>query len=108
MPMSLADTRIEWTARFDAWKCSGLSVAEWCREQGTKYHHMYYCIRIFEDDVAPKQESNTQWLTVNVNDESSHHIEEPVFIHFGSISVEVRPGTNMELLSNVVRVLQSQ
>src|SRR5699024_4745575 len=80
MPMSLADKRIEWKARFDAWKSSGLSVAEWCREQGIKDHQMYYWIRIFEDDVAPKQESNTQWLTVNVNDESRHHIEEPLFI----------------------------
>src|SRR5699024_8112421 len=108
MPMSLADKRIEWKARFDAWKSSGLSGAEWCREQGFNDHQMYYWIRMFEDDVAPKQESNTQWLTVNVNDASSHHIEAPFFMHFGSISVEVRPGTNMELLSNVVRVLQSQ
>ncbi|WP_425319484.1 IS66 family insertion sequence element accessory protein TnpA [Sutcliffiella cohnii] len=30
--MTQTDKRIEWKARFDAWKESGLNVAQWCRE----------------------------------------------------------------------------
>jgi hypothetical protein len=107
--MNLENKRIEWKARFDAWKSSELSVAEWCREQGLKDHQMYYWIQKFEqeslEDGAP---SNTQWLTVNVKNEPSKQVgQEPVFIHFDSISVEVRPGADMVLLSDVVHVLKS-
>lgn len=84
-------------------------MAEWCREQGVNNHQMYYWIRNFEDDVASDKESDTKWLTVNVEDKPKGHTgQEPVFIHFGTISVEVRTGTNMALLSDVVHVLQNQ
>lgn len=34
--------------------------------------------------------------------------QESVLIHFETLSVEVRPGTNLDLLSDVVRVIQNQ
>lgn len=109
--MTQVDKRIEWKDRFDAWKASDLSVAEWCREQGVKDHQMYYWIRKFERDslTSEPETSETQWLTVKVEDEPTSITTKlaPVFIHFGSISVEVRPGANMALLSDVVRVLQN-
>ncbi|MFZ3580448.1 IS66 family insertion sequence element accessory protein TnpA [Virgibacillus sp. DJP39] len=109
--MTQTDKRIEWKARFDAWKSSGFSVAEWCREQGVKEHQMYYWIQKFEsDERSPEQVTpETQWLTVNVEDEPRNTTtREPVFIHFGAISVEVRPGVNMGLVSDIVHVLQSE
>lgn len=107
--MTLADKRIEWKAKFDSWKASGLTVAAWCREQGVNIPQMYYWVRNFDDDQASVQQTETQWLTVNMKDEpSSNTRQEPVFIHFGTISVEVRQGSNMELLSDVVRVLKNQ
>jgi transposase-like protein len=42
--MTIAEKRIEWKERFDAWKSSGLRVAEWCRTEGVKDHQMYYWI----------------------------------------------------------------
>ncbi|WP_382392874.1 IS66 family insertion sequence element accessory protein TnpA [Lentibacillus juripiscarius] len=47
--MTLKDKRIEWKARYDAWKESGLSVAEWCRNQEIKIHQMYYWVQRFEN-----------------------------------------------------------
>ncbi|WP_088052318.1 IS66 family insertion sequence element accessory protein TnpA [Virgibacillus dakarensis] len=107
--MTQADKRIEWKARFDAWKASGFSVAEWCRKQGVKDHQMYYWIQKFEYDTPKKETSETQWLTVKVDEPINVTTgQEPVFIHFGAISVEVRPGANMAVLSDVVHVLQNQ
>ncbi|GGH89167.1 transposase-like protein [Pullulanibacillus pueri] len=110
--MSLTDKRIEWKARFDTWKTSGLSVAEWCEEQDIKRHQMYYWVRKFENEMTSPEQvpSETQWLTVSVKDEqkSLGGGQESVLIHFRSISVEVRPGANMALLSDVVHVLQNQ
>ncbi len=111
MPMNDANKRIEWKARYDAWEASGLSAAEWCRNEEVNKHQMYYWIRKFREDAASKHEppSGTKWLTVNMqNTPSGHRNEEPVFIHVGTLSVEVRPGTDMKLLSHVVRVLQNQ
>lgn len=31
--MTLKEKRIEWKARYDAWKESEQSIAEWCRDQ---------------------------------------------------------------------------
>ncbi len=110
--MTQIDKRIEWKKRFDAWKASDMSVAEWCREQGLKVHQMYYWIHKFErgESFPEPETSDTQWLAVNVEEEPVNNIapKEPVFIHFGAISVEVRPGANIALLSDVVHVLQNQ
>ncbi len=34
--MTLKDKRIEWKARYDTWKESGQTIAEWCRNQKSK------------------------------------------------------------------------
>ncbi|ASK63889.1 hypothetical protein CFK37_19725 [Virgibacillus phasianinus] len=109
--MTLKDKRIEWKLRFDAWKESGLSIAKWCREHKLNEPQMYYWVQKFEREIkSPDQEtSDTQWLTVDMKDEPAQiSSQEPVFIHFGTISVEVRPGANMGLLSDVVQILQNQ
>lgn len=109
--MTLKDKRIEWKTHYDAWKESGKSVAEWCRDQEIKVHQMYYWVQRFErDETSPESEtSNTQWLTVQADDESfSSEGQEPIFIHVGSISVEVRPGANVGLLYDIVHVLKNQ
>jgi hypothetical protein len=105
--MTKAEKRIEWKARFDAWKASGLSIAEWCRAEGVKDHQMYYWIRKFEGDPVSESDRDIQWLAVDMQNEPTGHVgDESVFIHVGQLSVEVRPGANMTLLSDVVHVLQ--
>lgn len=42
------------------------------------------------------------------NDHRNDVKQEPIFIHFNSISVELRPGVNMDFVSDIVRVLQNQ
>ena len=54
--MNDADKRIEWKARYDAWKTSGLSAAEWSRSQGIKTHQLYYWIRKFREDEVSQNE----------------------------------------------------
>lgn len=105
--MNVADKRIEWKERFDAWKTSGLSAAEWCRKQNIKVHQMYYWIRKFKEESNQKQGSETKWLSVNMQNQAfDHSANESVLIHLGEMSIEVRPGTDMELLFHVVRVIQ--
>nr|WP_249260972.1 hypothetical protein [Virgibacillus pantothenticus] len=71
---------------------------------------MYYWVQQFEHRDNPGETSaETQWLSVQVEEESLPTSGQgSIFLHVGAISVEVRPGANMSLLSDVVRVLQSQ
>lgn len=52
----------------------------------------------------------TQWLTFQMNDSPlvPPHEKEPIFIHVGSTSIEVRSGKDMNLLSEIVHVLEKQ
>lgn len=107
--MTQVDKRIRWKSCFDHWKTSGLSVAAWCREQDVKVHQMYYWVQKFENnDVVPEKETpETSWLPVQVkNSPDINAGENPVFIHFDSISVEVPPGANRSVLANVVDLLR--
>ncbi|GAB3809112.1 IS66 family insertion sequence element accessory protein TnpA [Virgibacillus kimchii] len=107
--MTLKDKRIEWEARYDAWKDSGQSVAEWCRDHEIKAHQMYYWIQRFENQENLSEQEPTQWLAVQVEEENiSSKGEGPIFIHFDALSVEVRPGANVGLLSDIIHVLRNQ
>ena len=108
--MTLKEKRIEWEARYDAWKESEQSIASWCRDQEINVHQMYYWVQRFEHgDTSTEIPAETQWLSVQVEGESvSTSGQGSILLHVGAISVEVRPGANMSLLSDVVRVLQSQ
>jgi hypothetical protein len=109
MRLTRNEKRIEWKARYDAWNASGLSVAEWCREQDISQSQMYYWIRSFEDAQASKSDTETQWLAVDCIDEPlNFRSGDPVFIHFDSMSIEVRQGTDMALLTDVVDVLRNR
>lgn len=35
-------------------------------------------------------------------------LKDPVFIHFGAVSIEVRPGVNMNVVADTIHVLQNQ
>nr|WP_253291260.1 IS66 family insertion sequence element accessory protein TnpB [Virgibacillus proomii] len=77
-----------------------------------KTHQMYYWVQQFrEHDNSSRSTSiETQWLTVQMNDCQlvPSHEKEPIFIHVGSTSIEVRSGTDMNLLSDIVHVLEKQ
>jgi len=106
--MTKSPKRIEWEARLQDWKDSGLSKAEWCRDNGYKEHQMYYWIqRIYKPEVKPKLK--VDFLPVNISDETEKDNEPlgSVFIHIDRMSVEVRPNTDINLLSKVLHVLQS-
>lgn len=107
--MTQDDNRIKWQSRYDAWKDSGLNVAAWCREQGMNDKQMYYWIRKLENrDTKPaQQESITSWMPVHLDSPITNSIDEAaVFIHFDSISVEVRSGANMTVVSSVLNLLR--
>jgi len=109
--MTQEEKRIEWKTRYESWKKSGQSIAEWCRVQEIKTHQMYYWVQQF-DNTNDSMESNkreTQWLSVQMSDYELHSKgQESIFIHYGAISIEVHPDSNVELLSDIVHIIKNQ
>nr|WP_077296646.1 hypothetical protein [Virgibacillus pantothenticus] len=71
---------------------------------------MYYWIRSLNDNKADDPASETEWLTVDMNEAEPLNFLSGylVLIHFDSMSIEVRPGTDMALLSDVMEVLRNR
>ncbi|TMN22619.1 IS66 family insertion sequence element accessory protein TnpA [Lentibacillus cibarius] len=109
--MTQKDKRIEWKTRYNAWKKSDQSIAEWCRNHDIKPHQMYYWVQQFEEgqDVQKEEPGQTQWLAVQMDNEMvTPEGQGPIYIHVGAISVEVRPDADRNLLSDIMKLLQSQ
>lgn len=108
--MTQQDKRIEWKSRYDAWKKSGLSAAAWCRKHNLKEHQMYYWIQKLEDKNVPSLKEEipaTSWMPIKVDHSIADGVDEgAVFIHFDSLSIEVRPGASMSVVSNVMTLLR--
>lgn len=104
--MTKSNKKVEWEARINDWKASGLSRAKWCRENGFKDHQMYYWLqKINEAEAAPSKPKSVHgdFLSVNLYDESKGS----VLIHLDRMSVEVQSGADIDLLAQVLHVLQS-
>ncbi|MEQ6389265.1 IS66 family insertion sequence element accessory protein TnpB [Bacillaceae bacterium S4-13-58] len=106
--MTKDEKRIEWKSRVESWKQSGLSVSKWCKEHDLKDYQMHYWIKKFDPEMkrGKRQSSNTQWLAVQVADETESVARGNILIHVGEISVEVQPGVDSKLLTDVIRALQ--
>ncbi|MFB1052249.1 IS66 family insertion sequence element accessory protein TnpB [Paraliobacillus sp. JSM ZJ581] len=108
--MTLKQKRIEWESRIEAWKESGQSVSQWCQEHDLKSHQMYYWIQRLEHKERQGNDSNTgtQWLTLQIEDDQAALAKGSIIIHLGPTSIEIQPGADIKLLSEVVSVLQNQ
>ncbi|WP_340084260.1 IS66 family insertion sequence element accessory protein TnpB [Siminovitchia sp. FSL H7-0308] len=104
--MTLKNKRIEWKERYTTWKESGKSIAEWCRNEEITLHQMYYWVRQFEEESVSSEADSPQWLTVQLGEEAFPSKQGAIFVHKGDLSVEVRTGADMALLSDILLVLQ--
>lgn len=85
-------------------KASGQSATAWCAAQDLKVHQLRYWIYKFrsENESAKKQ---TQWLSVEIGELNADKPQEALPVRVGKAMIEVRPGFNPKLLSDVVKTL---
>lgn len=103
--MKQTDLRKQWEARIKDYRASGLTAAKWCAENEVTTRQLWYWLRKFreskESPVRPPQ-----WVQVNV-DKPQENSESPLLVKVGAAVIEIRPGYNPTLLSDVVRTLQA-
>lgn len=101
--MAKIELRKEWETQVAAFKASGLSVPAWCRAHDVKPHRLRYWLRKFQTEVEGA--SSTKWVSLEV--EKPTVLENAILVRVGSASIEVKPGFDATLLSDVVKILKT-
>lgn len=101
--MTKTEVRKEWEARVVAFRASGQSAPKWCAAHDLKPHQLWYWVRKFES-AKVGHSSSPKWLPIEVAEPPSDS-ESSLLIRIGQTAIEVKPGFNPTLLSNIVRVL---
>ena len=104
--MKQVDTREVWKAHVTAYRASGQSASEWCVAQQLTTRQLWYWLRKFKQTDFPVTQPS-RWVTINVDKQEPEHIETTMLVKVGSAAIEVRPGYNSALLSDIVKTLQA-
>ncbi|MGI6284867.1 helix-turn-helix domain-containing protein [Neomoorella humiferrea] len=105
--MTKAERQKLWEDRITAYQKSGQSVREWCATQeGVSPRQLWYWLRKYknQNEVSPVKTAN-RWLPVEINDHAPIEKIHTLQVKIGPATIEVRPGFDPALLSQVAKVL---
>ncbi|KEO85289.1 IS66 family insertion sequence element accessory protein TnpA [Tumebacillus flagellatus] len=88
-------------ARIADFRASGLSGSQWCEQNQIATSQFYYWKRKLMNMTAP----SSQWVTLQVQPSSLN--DPSLFVTVGPAVIEVKPGFDRDLFSDVVRTLQT-
>ena len=89
-----------WASEVESCTSSGLTVQQWCRENGISPKTYYYHLRKVRESII---ESEPAIVPLNNRVVTSEKIE----ISDGEIKISLPPDMNIEALSAVIRVLKN-
>ena len=101
--MSKLERQKEWENRIEQYRSSGQSVKKWCADNNIKPGQLWYWLRKFKTNDAADFIHSNQWLPVEVCDYTP--VGNGLLIRVGEACIEVKPGFDPALLSQVVRTL---
>jgi hypothetical protein len=104
--MKQVDTRQVWQARVSAYRASGQNASEWCVAQQLTTRQLWYWLRKFKQTDALATPPS-RWVTISVDKQQPELTETTLIVKVGSAAIEVRPGYNSTLLSDIVKTLQA-
>jgi hypothetical protein len=107
--MTRAEKRKEWKDIINRYRSSNESVEKWCAANNVKPDRLWYWLRKHrtdnDTDKATGIVRSNQWLPVEVCEHLAIEPSDTVTVKIGKARVEVKPGFEPMLLSQVVRVL---
>ncbi|OIQ57534.1 hypothetical protein MOTE_22140 [Moorella thermoacetica] len=104
--MTKAELQELWLTRIAEYKMSGQSVREWCAtHEGISPRQLWYWLRKYKDQEGVLSPQSTRWLPVEISKQASIEQGHALLVNVGPVSIEVKPGFDPALLSQVVRVL---
>jgi hypothetical protein len=107
--MTRAEKQKEWENKVANYRGSKQSVSKWCAANNESPDRLWYWLRKhktgeYTDKNTALVQSN-RWLPVEVCEHSSKEDDNALAVKIGKACIEVKPGFEPILLSQVVRVL---
>ena len=103
--MTKTELREEWETRVVAFKASGQSASAWCATHDLKPHQLWYWLKKFKN-IESSAVKPFQWLSVEFSGQKPNIAQGgALLVTVGQATVEVKPGFNPALFSDVVRIL---
>ena len=82
-----------------------LSVREWCAANNVKPERLWYWLRRYRTEKDTCLREPNQWLPVKISDHLLMEEDSPLRIKVGAACIEVKPGFDPAVLSQVIRIL---
>ena len=101
--MTRAEQQQQWENRIEKYRASAQSVKKWCAENNVKPSQLWYWLRKFKTNDETEISHSNQWLQVEVRDYTP--MDNALLVRVGDACIEVKPGFDPALLSQVVRTL---
>jgi hypothetical protein len=103
--MKKTELRKEWAARVAAYKASGQSASAWCAANSLKPRQLWYWLRKYKNIEKPAAKPS-RWLSVEVSEIEPNNVQgNTLLVRIGQATLEIKPGFDSAMLSNVVRIL---
>lgn len=103
--MAQTKVRKAWEARIRAYQASGQSASVWCAEHQVTKRQLYVWMNKLQDSTT-KDPSKIPWVKVQM-DKKAETVKSMLLVRVGSTTIEVEPGYNPALLTDVIRTLQT-
>jgi len=102
-----AEYRKQWEERVADYHSSGQSVTEWCKDRGVKPEQLWAWLRRVKPADKPAGLVPSKWVTVEIGSPATFATNNGLLVKVGKAIVEVKPGFNPALLTDVVRSLST-
>ncbi|KYH30053.1 MULTISPECIES: IS66 family insertion sequence element accessory protein TnpA [Moorella] len=104
--MTKAERQALWETRIAEYKKSGQSVREWCAtHEDVNPKQLWYWLRKYKNQDVVYPGNSNRWLPVEIREPSSGVQGNSLLVRIGKTCIEVKPGFDPALLSQVVKVL---
>jgi hypothetical protein len=107
--MTRAEKQKEWENIVNRYRNSNESVSRWCTDNNVKPERLWYWLRKHKTDKDTDKTTalvqSNQWLPIEVYEHLAMEPSDGITVKVGKASIEVKPGFEPMLLSQVVRVL---
>ncbi|KYH32295.1 IS66 family insertion sequence element accessory protein TnpA [Neomoorella mulderi] len=104
--MTKAERQALWETRIAEYKKSGQSVKEWCSShEDVNPKQLWYWLRKYKNQDVVSPGNSNRWLPVEISNQSFIEEDHTLLVKIGLVSIEVKPGFDPALLSQVVKAL---
>jgi len=97
-----------WQHHADVFKESGLTRKEYCQNNQIKLYQLdYWRRKLKESQANGNLDTRKDWVPLQIHEDHGTDKGSGIRLCIGRMSIEVEPGFNAELLSEVLRVVST-